>query len=207
MEENIMKFEFEFEKKVDIGVWSAIIYKLEQDLKEFANGNVKEEDAVVYVKDLCATLEKIGNGICHEMLFLRFDDPATMPADARVGFVYRPTYIAATIMMTAFCTYESIRCDNKIKEVLHKVLNATMGRNFLGAGYDDILGLLDTLQTFFEGSTVLFVEQYPEINEEFAAKIAESITFLETSICTGEIKDAWGPCDYSERGKQILAMI
>ena len=98
-----------------------------------------------------------------------YDNPASMPADARVDFVYILTYIAATVMMTAACRYRSIRNDNKFRKTLCAFLNAAIGRDFKGAGYEDYTGLLDTLRIFAVGDTVRFIEEYPEINEAFAA--------------------------------------
>lgn len=152
-------------------------------------------------------LRPVENGRCQDMLFLMYDNPSGMDSDARVDFVYTPTYIAATIMMTAACRYPFIREDEQFRNTLRAVLNASMGRDFMGAGYDDYSGLLDTLHIFATGDTVRFIEEYPEINEAFALKVRSAVTFVQTDICSGKVTDSWSGMDYSERGKQVLEML
>ena len=83
--------------------WYRINVKLENDLRKLATGQVAEEEVKEYIANMERELRPIENGRCQEMLFLMYDNPASMPADARVDFVYIPTYIAATMMMTATC--------------------------------------------------------------------------------------------------------
>lgn len=203
-----MKFEFKKGYGVDISVWSKTNKKLEQDLMELVKTDVPETEVTAYLEDMFQVLECIENGKCDEMLFLMYDAPNTMPADARVDFVYRPTYLAATIMMTAYCRYNNLRTDKTFTTILRKVLNACLGRGFLGAGYESTEGLLDTLHIFAEGDTMRFIENYSEVNEKFSKKLLEAITHLETEICTGKVKNAWtGEDMYSKRGNEILAII
>lgn len=204
----MMKFEFNKGNGVDIDTWMESNFKLEQDLLELARGNVKEQEVLTYLTALCGSLEVIENGKLGEMLFLKYDEPNTMPADARVDFVYRPTYLAATIMMTAYCRYDAVRTDKVFVDTLRKVLNATLGRGFAGAGYESTEGLLDTLYIFAEGSAVHFIEVYPEINEHFTKQLNEAITYLQTQICAGKVINAWAGKDtYSKRGKEIMEML
>lgn len=150
----------------------------------------------------------VGYGKCEEMLFLMYDQPSTMPSDARVEFVYEPTYKAAVIMMTAYCRYEIIRSDEKISTSLEKVLNASVGRSFLGAGFERISGLLDTLEIFTKGDTFRFVECYLNMSKRFSNQLHEAITFLVTKVCLGEVRDEWSGEDvYSERAKKIIAEV
>lgn len=130
-----------------------------------------------------------------------------MPVDARVDFVYVPTYIAATMMMTAMCRYENIRSDENFKSILHKVLNAAIGRNFLGAGYDNEEGLMDTLEIFAAGDTFKFIKQFPELNRKFTRQLVQAVTFLETSICTGRVVNSWSGKPYIERENRVMDMI
>lgn len=210
-----MKFEFITTNAVDTDAWNACTEKLEKDLHELVGGKISEEEAATYLLDMIRELRPVqrmelhaadksedGNG----MLFLMYDDPASMPADARVEYVYKPTYIAATILMTALNRYSSIASDAMIQNVTRDVLNAALGRNFVGAGYDEYVGLIDTLRIFMQGDTAAFLKKYRNVNEVFACRLEETFSFLETEICTGKIKDAWSGKDYSEKGKEVLEM-
>lgn len=202
-----MKFDFNKGNSADINTWVKSNEKLEQNLLELAGGEVSESEVITYLGALCESLEVIENGKLGEMLFLKYDDPNTMPPDARVDFVYRPTYLAATIMMTAYCRYSVFRKDILFTGILKKVLNATLGRGFAGAYYESIEGLMDTLQIFAEGDVIRFIESYPDVNACFTRQLNETITYLETKICTGKVIDAWARKDtYSERGKEIMSM-
>lgn len=202
-----MMFEFNAGTKIDTQKWMRVNTKLRSDLLELVDGFVSEEEVLEYLKAMVAALRNVENGKCDDMLFLMFDEPNSMPADARVDFVYTPTYIAATIMMTAVYRYKKIQMDEEINETLKKVLNATTGRKFLGAGYETNGGLMDTLELFALGDTYKFVEKFPELNERFTLHIVEAVTFLETSLCTGKVVEPWSGDSYSERANQILTMI
>lgn len=204
-----MKFIFENGKKVDIELWTKINEKLMQDLIEISSSDRCVSFKIVqkYVEDLFAKLDTIDYVGNREMLFLAFEDPKTMPADARVDFVYRPTYIVSTILMTIAVRYPEIWKENNFKSVLSKLLNACTGRSFLGAGYESVPGLLETLRIFAIGDTLKFVQKYSDVSEKFTAQLAKAITFLETEVCTGKEKNAWTGKDYSEKGKEILEMM
>lgn len=210
-----MKFEFITTKTVDTNAWNACTEKLEQDLHELIAGEVSEEELTMYLMDLIQALKPVRRMEFHSadeseesggMLFLMYDDPASMPADARVRYVYKPTYIAATILMTAMNRYNGIASDAMIRNVTHDVLNATLGRNFAGSGYDEHVGLIDTLRIFVQGDTAMFLKKNRNVNELFACRLEEAFSFLENEICTGKIKDAWSGKDYSEKGNEVLAL-
>lgn len=200
-----MKFEFTTTTTVDTIVWDESNRKLAQDLQDLTINTVPEEELNAYLKDMIHALKPVNNEQCSGMLFLMYDKPSLMPADARVEYVYRPTYIAATIMMTAMNRYESVAQNDEFRKVLSAVLEATMGRNFRGAGYDEYEGFMNTLDIFAMGDTLEFIENYPEVNERFTSEFKKALEFLEDKICSGIIKNAWSGEDYSKRGKIVLA--
>ena len=201
-----MKFEFTITKEVNTAAWNASNDKLEQDLHEMTNSMNPEEEVLEYLLDMMQELKPYDNENCNGMLFLMYDTPSSMPADARVEYVYKPTYLAATILMTAMNRYDGIAANDRIQNAAFGVLNATMGRGFVGAGYDEYIGFINTLRIFAQGDIVAFLKKYPNINERFTHKIEDSLAFLETEICSGKIKDMWSGEDYSEKGKEVLKM-
>lgn len=201
-----MKFEFAVTEHVDIAAWNISNQKLEQDLHELTSATIPEKEVMEYLMDLIQELKPVDTEQCKGMLFLMYDAPASMPADARVEYVYKPTYLAAAILMTAMNRYDRIASNSTMQKTTHDVLDAAMGRNFVGAGYDEYVGLMDTLRIFAQGDTVAFLKKFPELNERFACKLEEALSFLETDICSGRVTDAWSGKDYIDKGKQVLAM-
>lgn len=210
-----MKFEFAITNDVNTSAWNASNAKLEQDLHELTAVHISEEEVTTYLMDMIQALKPMQRMELHQaqqdkdgrgMLFLMYDTPSSMPADARVEYVYKPTYIAATILMTAMNRYNGIAENVTIQEVTHDVLDATMGRNFVGAGYDEYIGFIETLRIFGSGDTLDFLKKFPKINERFTRRFEEAFAFFETEISSGKIKDMWSGEDYSEKGKEVLKM-
>ena len=200
-----MTFEFNPTGAADVSAWIRSNIKLLSDLREIASNAVPEGEIIVYLHDMVQALKTVDNDACRKMLFLMYDDPSTMPADARVDFVYHPTYMAATIMITAMNRFASVLNNSVFREAAAKLLEATLARSFLGAGYDDYTGFLDTLEIFAIGDTLDFVNKYPSINARFASEFRKALSILEHQICTGVIRDKWSGKSYSVRGKEIFA--
>ena len=201
-----MKFEFTTTATPNTKVWNESNARLELNLKELVNGTVSEDTVRTYCIDMFKALRTVNNENCKGMLFLMYDEPTSMPADARVDFVYRPTYIAATIMMTAMNRFESLAKDGTFRSNLNAILEAATGRNFRGAGYNDYVGFMNTLEMFATGDTVEFIRKYPDVNEHFASELNIALEILEKDICTGKIRNMWSGENYTERGKKVLAM-
>lgn len=201
-----MKFTFTKTATINTEAWDKSNAKLEQDLNKLTSENLSESVIHTYIEDMCRALQTVDNDNCKGMLFLMYDAPVSMPADARVEYVYKPTYLAATIMMTAMNRYKNIADNSKIKATISAVLEASTGRNFCGSGYKSIDGMLDTLQIFADGDTMEFIRKFPNINKHFTIALKKALTVLETEICSGKIKDAWSGEDFSEKGKKILEL-
>lgn len=201
-----MKFEFITTTTVDTSAWNKSNKKLEQDLQEITTKAVSEKEIVAYLNDMVRALRTVKNDKCCNMLFLMYDEPSSMPGDARVEYVYKPTYIASAIMMTAMNRFDLVAKDSTFQKTVTMLLEASLGREFRGAGYDEYVGYLDALQIFATGDTLAFIEKYPTINERFVRELQKAICFLEDEICSGKIRDMWSGEPYSTRGKEVLAM-
>lgn len=203
----MMQFTFINRQEENYSEWDRINKKLLDDLHTLAAGQTDEAEATAYITAMIDELRPVENRLHKPMLFLMYNDPASMGADDRVDYLYRPTYIAAALMMTAVCRYPALMRKAGYCRTLMEVLNATTARDFLGAWYDDYPGLLDTLQIFATGDIVRFMEEYRWVNEYFVEKLRSALTFVETELCTGKVKGGWnGAVDYRERGAQVLAM-
>ena len=206
-----MTFRFEKGTGKDYDLWNDGNAQLLGDLREIGAGNVPEKELEAYIKALCGLLTERntggadagGEGAESERgLFLQFADPESLTPDDMVDYVYRPTYIAAAILMTAYYRFDTFRTP-AYAGILRRVLSAAVEREFTGAGYLRIPGLLDSLEIFAEGDSYKFIAEYSEVAPEFARKLSGAVTFLNDRICTGETKNPWLDDDYIDRGLKV----
>lgn len=163
-----MKFQFVAPDSVDFSEWGKCSKRLEEALMELSAETPSEENVRIYLSELVHALRPIQTH-SEPMLFLMYDDPAAMPSDARVDFVYRPTYLAAAILMTAMHRFPALWEDTSLRKPAYAVLTAAMGRNFMGSGYEEIDGFLDTLEIFATGDSfvlwkriLIFIRSLPK---------------------------------------------
>ena len=208
-----MTFRFEKGTGKDYDLWTEGNAQLIDDLREIGAGNVPENELAVYIGALCEQLtdrrtdtggtENGGESFQAERgLFLQFADPESLTPDDKVDYIYKPTYIAAAILMTAYYRFSAFRTP-EYAGILRRVLSAAVEREFTGAGYLRIPGLLDSLEIFAEGDSYKFIGEYSEVAPEFARKLSGAVTFLNDRICTGETKNPWLDDDYIDRGLKV----
>ena len=206
-----MTFRFEKGTGKDYDLWTEGNAQLIDDLREIGAGNVPENELAVYIGALCEQLTERNTGgtdageegaEAERGLFLQFADPESLTPDDMVDYVYRPTYIAAAILMTAYYRFDTFRTP-EYAGILRRVLSAAVEREFTGAGYLRIPGLLDTLEIFSEGDTFRFIRKYAGVNPGFTRKLSDAVTYLCDRICTGEIRNPWLDDDYIDRGLRV----
>ena len=206
-----MTFRFEKGTGKDYDLWTDVNAQLLDDLREIGAGNVPEKELEAYIKALCGLLTERntggadagGEGAESERgLFLQFADPESLTPDDKVDYIYKPTYIAAAILMTAYYRFSAFRTP-EYAGILNRVLSAAVEREFTGAGYLRIPGLLDTLEIFSEGDTFRFIRKYAGVNPGFTRKLSDAVTYLCDRICTGEIRNPWLDDDYIDRGLRV----
>ena len=208
-----MTFRFEKGTGKDYDLWTDVNAQLIDDLREIGAGNVPENELAVYIGSLCEQLtdrrtdtggtENGGKSFQAERgLFLQFADPESLTPDDKVDYIYKPTYIAAAILMTAYYRFSAFRTP-EYAGILNRVLSAAVEREFTGAGSLRIPGLLDTLEIFSEGDTFRFIRKYAGVNPGFTRKLSDAVTYLCDRICTGEIRNPWLDDDYIDRGLRV----
>ena len=173
-----MTFRFEKGTGKDYDLWNDGNAQLLGDLREIGAGNVSENEIAVYIKALCEQLTERNTGgtdageegaEAERGLFLQFADPESLTPDDMVDYVYRPTYIAAAILMTAYYRFSAFRTP-EYAGILRRVLSAAVEREFTGAGYLRIPGLLDSLE----------INPYYEV-------LAGEPAGLETAVAAGTV--------------------
>lgn len=77
------------------------------------------------------------------------------------------------------------------------------GCGFMGHGYDDILGLVGTMEVFAMADTMGFITRYPELCPEFTELYRETLSYIEERVANGTLAGAWGD-DHTAAGMGIL---
>lgn len=77
------------------------------------------------------------------------------------------------------------------------------GCGFMGHGYDDILGLVRTMEVFAMADTMGFITRYPELCPEFTELYRETLSYIEERVANGTLAGAWGD-DHTDAGMAIL---
>lgn len=200
-----MKYTINRGSEVNTRLWRQMNERFKNDLDEIVLGNVSEKDVLAYITEMVADMKGIGE--INGLLFWAYDRPGTMPSDARVDFVYEPTYIAATILITAYCRYESVRNNEELTEAFGKVLGASMGRSMAGHGYDAEEGFVYAMSIFAKGDTMTFINEYQEVNPNFCKFIKEYALPHLQDICSGNVEFEAFSRDCSEEAKEVWAKL
>ena len=98
-----------------------------------------------------------------------------VPSEARVDFVYTPTYIAAAIFMRELFNLEKGSEESSYIGILEKALAFCLGRGLRGHGYEAEKGMLEAIDIFRKGGLKNFLATAPNICPEFHAMIWQII--------------------------------
>ena len=193
-------------EKVNINEFREIITKLESDLDTLCSENIDASDIYEYVYRLAGFARPLKSN--PKMCFFGLDEPENMPGDARVAFFYRSTYLGAAIIIRSVLLHPELldtahKYGSVVKKTLPGILLACTGRGFSGHGYDGLKGLIETLTVFTKAGTAPFIEEYPDICNEFSDLYISSMNMIEERVRTDTVKNEWGD-DYTEEAQMLL---
>ena len=95
-----------------------------------------------------------------------------MPSDARVDFLYRPTYVCCQIMMRALLGGKlSDEQSQRVKISLSRGLAFSCGRGLNGHGIEDLERQCEDVADFGHAGITEIVERYPLLCPEFFSLI------------------------------------
>ena len=193
-------------EKVNINEFREIITKLESDLDTLCSENIDASDIYEYVYRLAGFARPLKSD--PKMCFFGLDEPENMPGDARVAFFYWPTYLGAAIIIRSVLLHPELldtahKYGSVVKKTLPGILLACTGRGFSGHGYDGLKGLIETLTVFTKAGTAQFIEEYPDICNEFSDLYISSMNMIEERVRTDTVKNEWGD-DYTEEAQMLL---
>ena len=164
------------------------------------------------LKDFLDEEVDFGDKICLESLDAVIDlqdddgsfkliDSYDIPSDARVDFIYMPTYICSAILMKAYLMDEN-RFTMKAKSALINGLKASCARNLRGHGYEAFKGQIEALEIFFKAGLREFMDLHSDLCPEFSEMIEKIISIFKDKEANGDFKGPWNE-SYEEDIKAV----
>ena len=191
--------------------WDNILEERRNELSRLKTGKFENSVLHIYLKELLLQAQPLSKNT--NMRFFGFDRPSAMPADARVDYFYWPTYISTACCMKAIFLCPEI--INMIREdvvqitglepmaILADCMRGCTGLGFFGHGYENIQGLVETMDFFTEAHVQDFIAKYPHVCPEFTACFKNAVTYLADSAKNGKVAGVWGD-DHTDRALVIL---
>ena len=115
-----------------------------------------------------------------------------MPSDARVEYIYMPTYtLAAYLINCKLHLGDLFTNDQELEDGFKAILLACTGRGMTGHGYDAEYGLVDALEIFLEAPIKAFLAKHGKEYPEFAECVSIAIQSVY-NIASGYLCSPWG---------------
>ena len=134
-------------------------------------------------------------------------DYKNMPADARVEFLYMPTYtFAAYLINCKMCLKELFNNDEELEKGFKGVLLACTGRGMTGHGYEEFDGLVDAMDIFLTAPLKPFLTEYGKQYPEFTECANAAVKTLR-GVAEGKLHSPWGKSeDLVKKAKELIAI-
>jgi hypothetical protein len=179
-------------------------------LEAIDNGEITEENKEFTINDLNLYIISLLNGqrgslgrtISGSWGLVPNDEG--MDSDARVEFIYKPTYIAIATLTRFIVEYPNNKLyDEKYKKILFDGMMFCTYRNLHGHGFDRDLGAIEALTILSLGKVPMFLIKNknfcPKLKKVIESVANEMSIRLENNSAIG----AWG-VDYSESFRAAL---
>ena len=176
-----MKYEFTREKK-DIRLWDETNRKIAAAMEKIRRGECSEEELKIFLMKAVKDASDIGE---QDLAFWYYDDPDTMPPDARCDYVYRPTYLMTLSMVSIINRHPELMNYAGVKDTLRRALNACAGRDLRGSGYDDYQELCENMLLFLRNGIVKFMRDWPLFSIPFEDVFRNALNDIENNYRAG----------------------
>ena len=117
-------------------------------------------------------------------------DSYDIPSDARVDFIYMPTYVCSAVLMKAYLMDED-RFTMKAKSALINGLKASCARNLRGHGYEAFKGQIEALEIFFKAGLREFMDLHSGLCPEFTEMVEKIISTFNDKEANGDFLGPW----------------
>lgn len=125
-------------------------------------------------------------------------DDAGMDSDARVDFIFRPTYIAVATLSRVLCEFPltAMRVPGYADALLSGMVFCSH-RGLQGHGYEADVGAIDALRTLSLGKVPWLLTRHPEACPPLKSAIDDVADDMARRLVAGSAVGMWGE-DYSE---------
>jgi len=187
------------------------LYRVKQQLYDFLNtlvsNKIPENDFMrtelrETVKEL---IKKQRTDLKHprSMSWCLPEDDRNMPSDARVDFMYEPTYIVVAIL-----TYVKVHYPVVVEPiggydgVLKKGMRFSTMRNLSGHGYESLDGTAEAVRIFGLGGVPAFLEEHKLYCYELYRLLKNLYRTIVDNLILGRTVAGWNK-DYKEEMEQM----
>ena len=135
------------------------------------------------------------------------EDIKHMPSDARVEYIYLPTYtLAAYLINCKMILKDLFTNDNELEQGFKQILLACTARNMTGHGYEELDGLVDALEIFLTAPLKAFLAEHGKEYPEFAKCVKSAIEALH-GIAEGKLHSPWGKSeDLAKKAEELIGI-
>ena len=130
-----------------------------------------------------------------------------MDSDARVDFIFKPTYLAVATLSLAKINHPSITNDIEgYDDCLKKGLKFCTHRKLQGHGYDSIAATIDIFKILSLGKVPTLLHRNPEFCIDLKNILDDVANTIAAKLLNNDAKGVWGE-DYSEGLSSALETI
>ena len=120
-------------------------------------------------------------------------DDGGLDTEARVAFIFTPTYIATATLARCLCDYPlTALAIPGYREALQTGMLFCAARNLQGHGYDDIQGAIDALGILSMGKVPWLLERQPDFCPELKSSIDDAARYMARCLHDATATGAWG---------------
>ena len=165
-----------------------------QRLIQLSKGNVTEDGHILAFTEFLLSLQKHSPDHLKGSFSLVPD--SDIESDARVDFIYFPSYIAVAWLSLVKQNYYSLIKDKRgFGEVLRKGLRFICGRGLAGHGYDSDIERIEAIEILYLGNVFSMVRANPKLYAKFYRTMEKNREHLEKL----DRKDGWGAVKEEDR--------
>lgn len=127
-----------------------------------------------------------------------------MTSDARVDFIFMPTYLVTAILSRIFCDYPDIaKSITGYTNALKKGMKFCSYRDLQGHGYEGDAGAAEALTILSIGKVPWLLENNKDFCPELLKSIQNVVKNMKSRLDSGTASDEWG-CSLQEEFSSAL---
>ena len=176
------------------------MFRVKDEMKKFLvdlrrntllNNYFSEEDVKESIKDLLRKQRLDLGRSCDFSWCLGLTNKG-MPSDARVDFIYEPTYIAISILTCIKVYYPQIaEAIDGFDEALKDAMKFSLGRNLTGHGYESVDGTYYAIEVFDLGDVPRFLHDNPDYSTDLLELLKRIYRCFSSCLENGQTMNGW----------------